>query len=162
MPATYSIHRLAPQDNPGVARLIRTVMPEFGASGAGFAINDPEVDDMHSEYTKPRCAYFVVRSGEQVVGGGGIAPLAGGDGLVCELRKMYFLPELRGKGFGQILMDLCLNEARQAGFKRCYLETLASMAGAQKLYLKNGFERLEQPLGQTGHFSCDVWYARAL
>ncbi|WP_338863637.1 GNAT family N-acetyltransferase [Myxococcus stipitatus] len=150
---------IQPQDNPAVAALIRTVMPEFGADGPGFAIHDAEVDTMSAAYAPPRHAYFVVEREGRVVGGGGIAPLQGGDPSVCELRKMYFLPEARGQGAGERLLRQCLAFAREAGFQRCYLETFASMKQAQKLYQRLGFEPLCAPMGHTGHFSCDHWYA---
>ena len=162
MSPSFTIERIRPEDDAAVAGIIRTVMPEFGACGAGFAIHDAEVDAMHATYTSPRSAYFVVLDGDHVMGGAGIAPLSGADRSVCELRKMYFLPELRGLGFGQALIDLCLDQARRLAFRRCYLETLESMQRARSLYLKNGFEKLCGPLGRTGHFSCDSYYARDL
>src|SRR3970040_1652773 len=91
-----NIPPLWPEDNEGGRRVIRTRMREFCAVGPGFAIMDPEVDDMYAAYSPPRCAYFVVTLGGRVVGGGGIAPLEGGHADTCELRKMYFLPEARG------------------------------------------------------------------
>src|SRR6478609_6738214 len=89
------------RDDGAIAHIIRTVMPEFGASGAGFAIHDTEVDTMCAAYSQPGAAYFVVEAlgpEAHVLGGAGIAPLEGGEEGVCELRKMYFLPELRGRG----------------------------------------------------------------
>lgn len=160
--STYFVRSILPEDAPGVAKLIRTVMPEFGASGPGFAIHDPEVDDMFKAYSEPRCAYFVVTDGRHILGGGGVAPLIGEEAKTCELRKMYFMPEIRGKGLGQQVMDLCLNKAREFGFRDCYLETLKSMTQAQVLYQKNGFEPLTGPKGETGHFSCDAWYLKRL
>ena len=76
--------------------------------GCGFAINDPEVDWMSRAYAQPRCAYFVVERDGVVVGGGGVAPLEGGDADTCELRKMYFLPQARGLGAGAAMMQRCL------------------------------------------------------
>jgi putative acetyltransferase len=160
--ARYAVRKIRREDDAGVADVIRTVMTEHGASGPGFAIHDAEVAAMHATYTSPRSAYFVVLDGDHVMGGAGIAPLSGADRATCELRKMYFRPELRGLGFGQTLIDLCLGEARRLGFKRCYLETLESMQRARSLYLKNGFAKLCGPLGKTGHFSCDTYYARDL
>jgi len=145
-------------DNKAVANIIRTVMPEFGACGDGFAINDPEVDWMHRAYSAPRCAYFVVESGGKVMGGGGIAPLEGGDEDVCELRKMYFLPELRGLGAGAAMMERCLDAARMHGFHRCYLETLGGMDAAMRLYERTGFTRIPAPMGATGHGGCNAFY----
>lgn len=158
----FEIRAIRPGDDRAVARIIRTVMPEFGAVGCGFAINDPEVSHMSRAYENERSAFFVVTHQGDVVGCGGIAPLAGGDPDVCELRKMYFLPETRGHGLGRRLIELCIDAARQRGYRVCYLETLDSMIQAQKLYQMNGFRKLDGPMGDTGHFSCNLWYARTL
>jgi putative acetyltransferase len=154
----FLIRLIEPRDNAAVAAIIRTVMPEFGADGPGFAIHDAEVDDMHASYSRARSAYFVVERHGIVIGGGGVAPLEGGDADVCELRKMYFLPEARGIGAGTSIMVSCLEAARRFAFKRCYLETLTGMDAAQALYRRHGFITLDAPLGGTGHFSCDRFY----
>ncbi len=154
-----TIRPISPDDDRAVAAIIRAVMPEFGAQGPGFAINDPEVDFMSAAYARPRAAFFVVTDGERVIGGGGIAPLDAGDGATCELRKMYFLPEARGRGVGAELLGRCLAAARAFGFTTCYLETLARMDAARKLYARFGFRPLAAPMGNTGHFSCDSYYA---
>lgn len=145
-------------DNEQVAGIIRTVMPEFGASGAGFAIHDNEVDDMYGAYSQSRCSYFVCEIDGRVVGGGGIAPLQGGDVLTCELKKMYFLPQGRGKGLGQKVLRKCLEAAKKNGYRYCYLETFNTMKDAMKLYAKNGFIKIPGALGNTGHFACDTFY----
>lgn len=153
-----SIRPITPADDAAVARIIRTVMPEFGASGCGFAMNDPEVDWMSKAYGAPRHAYFVLERDGQVLGGGGIAPLEGGDADTCELRKMYFLPEARGLGAGAAMMAFCLDAAREAGFRQCYLETLTGMDAAMRLYERSGFRRIGQPMGATGHGGCNTFY----
>src|SRR5687767_204785 len=155
----YSIRPIEARDDAAVAALIRTVMPEFGAIGEGYAINDPEVDWMSRSYAEPRSAYFVVERDGVVAGGGGIAPLIGGDEDTCELRKMYFQPSLRGLGAGTALMERCLAAAREHGFRRCYLETLRGMTAAQKLYARSGFQRLDAPMGATGHGGCNTFMA---
>ena len=158
----FTIRPIEARDDAAVANIIRTVMPEFGASGPGFAIHDAEVGAMHAAYSRPRCAYFVVELDGKVVGGGGIAPLENGDADTCELRKMYFMPELRGRGAGEALMARSLDAARAAGFRRCYLETLSGMDAAQRLYERTGFTRIPGPMGATGHFSCDKFFIRDL
>lgn len=156
------IRSIGPDDDAAIAAIIRSVMPEFGACGAGFAINDPEVDWMSRAYGQPRCAYFVVELDGRVVGGGGVAPLEGGDAETCELRKMYFLPEARGLGAGAKVMTRCLDAARAAGFRRCYLETLTGMDSAMRLYERTGFRRIDAPMGDTGHGGCNTFYLREL
>ena len=141
-----------------MAAIIRAVMPEFGATGSGFAINDPEVDWMSRAYAEPRHAYFVLERDGAVLGGAGVAPLAGGDGDTCELRKMYFLREARGIGAGTAMMAQCLHAARDFGFRQCYLETLGGMDAAMRLYERSGFHRIDQPMGATGHGGCNAFY----
>lgn len=162
MPPDLEIRAITSADDPAVKALIEAVMPEFGASGPGFALHDPEVQAMSRSYDHPRAQYFVVVSAGQVLGGAGFAPLDGGDPRVCELRKMYFLPALRGRGVGARLLRHTLDAATAAGFATCYLETLETMHAARRLYLRFGFRQLKAPLGATGHFGCDAWFARAL
>lgn len=157
-----TIRPIEARDDAAIAAIIRTVMPEFGAVGCGFAINDPEVDWMRRAYAQPRCAYFVVEDDAIVLGGGGVAPLAGGDDDTCELRKMYFLPEARGRGTGAAMMTRCLEAARAFDFRQCYLETLNGMDAAMKLYERSGFQRIDAALGDTGHGGCNTFYLRPL
>ncbi len=162
MPDALHIRPIQARDDAAVAAIIRAVMPEFGATGDGFAINDPEVDWMHRAYAMPRSVYFVVEHHGRLTGGGGIAPLSGGDGDTCELRKMYCMPAVRGIGAGAALMTHCLEAARAFGFTRCYLETLHGMDAAMKLYSRSGFQRISAPLGATGHGGCNTFYLRDL
>jgi putative acetyltransferase len=159
MQADYAIRPIQKQDNSQVARVIRDVMTEYKAVGSGYSIGDAEVDDMYSHYRDQQsCFYVIVREGE-VFGCGGIAPLQGGDQWTCELRKMYCRSEIRGIGLGRRLLMLLLQQARERGFRTCYLETLDRMWRANELYQRSGFKLLAGPLGQTGHRSCDRWYA---
>ena len=152
-----SIRAMRPGDNAAGAQIIRGVMTEFGAVGCGYSIGDAEVDAMFEAYPAPHSAFFVVENEGRILGCGGLGPLAGADDDTCELRKMYFLPELRGRGMGAALMDTILDSARVAGYTRCYLETLERMEKARALYARYGFRVIDEPLGNTGHGSCNHW-----
>ena len=154
----FEIRKIKKNDNADVANLIRDVMTEFGAVGEGYSIVDPEVDEMFQNYQAAGSCYYVIEKEGQILGVGGIAPLQGGDKSTCELRKMFFLPEIRGLGLGRKLLLLLMDQARNMGYDQCYLETLDRMPQAIKLYTNNGFERLKKPMGATGHCSCDHWY----
>ena len=159
---TYEIRLIQPQDNPALKDIIHMVMPEFGAGGPGFAIHDPEVEAMFEKYSQSRHAYFVVMREGRVLGGAGLAPLEGVDEPICELQKMYFLPELRGSGAAADLLAICLQKAKELGFQSCYIETLKNMSAAQKLYLKSGFEYIPESMGRTGHFGCNTFLLKSL
>ncbi|MEM1174791.1 MAG: helix-turn-helix domain-containing GNAT family N-acetyltransferase [Pseudomonadota bacterium] len=160
--ADYRIRPVRKTDNPAVASVIRDVMTEHGAVGCGYSINDPEVDDMYRAYPGPAAAFFVIEKDGVVLGCGGMAALTDGEPGVCELRKMYFRPELRGKGLGARLLGLILETARNAGYQHCYLETLESMGQARKLYLQHGFLPIDAAMGNTGHSGCNSYMLRAL
>ena len=159
---TYTIREITPGDNLQVKEVIQSVLVEMGVPKVGTAYEDASLDNMYAEYDKPRQAYFVVEENGEIIGGAGIAPLANGNGKICELQKMYFLSKIRGKGVGAEMMHKCLNFAKQEGFEKCYLETMPYMEHAKKLYARSGFTSLEGPLGDTGHYNCSVWMIRDL
>lgn len=160
--APFRIRLAEPRDDAALACIIRQVMTEHGAVGEGYSIMDAEVDRMAETYAGPGHRYCVVEQGGAVVGGGGVGPLAGAKTDVCELKKMYLLPEARGNGCGFELLRRCLAAARELGYRTCYLETLASMKAARNLYERAGFETIPAPMGATGHHGCDAWYAMGL
>ncbi len=152
-----TIRKIRKEDNPEMALIIREVLPECGAPTEGTAYADPELDRMYETYQQPGCIYWVIDDGQRIWGGGGIAPLRGGPGGVCELQKMYFKSELRGHGQGKALLKLALEKAREMGYDRCYLETMPYMDRAMGLYRHFGFRDLSGPAGDTGHTACQVW-----
>ena len=158
----YLIRPIRRKDNPAVARIIRQVMTEYGAVGADYSISDPEVDAMFEAYSAPGAAFFVIERQGNVAGGGGMGPLAEAEEGVCELRKMYFLSELRGLGLGTRLLGMILDEARNSGYRQCYLETLDHMSHARHLYQRHGFEFIDSPMGNTGHSACNSWMVKSL
>lgn len=156
------IREIKPEDNEQVAKVIRKVLEDMGVPKVGTAYADKALDDMYAEYDVPNATYFVVEHDGKIIGCAGIAQLQNFEGNVCELQKMYFLEEARGKGIGSEMMRICLQKAKDFGFDECYLETMPYMEAAQKLYKKNGFEYIDAPLGNTGHYSCPVWMLKKL
>jgi putative acetyltransferase len=158
----FTIRPIQTEDAARMAYIIREVMTAHGASGEGFSIHDAEVDDMYTAYQEAGAAYFVIEKAGKVLGGAGIAPLQGGEADTCELKKMYFLPEARGKGLASAIADRCLEAARSFGYRRCYLETITEMAAANRFYQRYGFKALDGPMGATGHSACSAFYVMEL
>ncbi len=156
------IRKIEQEDNPAVAKIVRSVMIELGAPKVGTAYADPNLDAMFETYQKANAVYFVIENEGRIIGGAGIQKLDNGEDTICELQKMYFLPEARGLGVGSKMIALCLQQAIDFGFKKCYLETMPFMADAQKLYKKFGFYNIEGSMGNTGHTYCSVWMLKDL
>ncbi|HHX8294431.1 bifunctional helix-turn-helix transcriptional regulator/GNAT family N-acetyltransferase [Vibrio diabolicus] len=158
----YVLRPLTKADNPQVADVIRKVSAEYGLTAdKGYGVADPTLDDMYSVYNQCGAAYWVIEHRGEIVGGGGFAPLAG-EPNVCELQKMYFLPQTRGHGLAKRIVALSLQLAKQFGYQQCYLETTECLREAVGLYEKLGFEHLDAPLGQTGHDACEVVMLKVL
>lgn len=151
------IREITAADDLQIAAVIRSVLSEFGVPKVGTAYADEALDKMTDTYNKGKATYFVIDDNGKIIGGAGVSQLDKFDGNVCELQKMYFLPEARGVGLGTKMMMTCLDHAKQFGFEKCYLETMPYMDDARKLYKKVGFKMLEKPMGDTGHYSCNVW-----
>lgn len=158
----YSVRRIQPSDNPVIAEIIKNVLAEFNANLPGTVFYDPAIYHLYEYYQQKGTAYFIAETDHQVVGGGGIGSLEGGDAKICELQKLYLLSSGRGIGLGKALMECCLQFAKEAGYQQCYLESLPQLNKGLKLYEKFGFQYLDQPLGQTGHGGCNLWMIRDL
>ena len=156
------IREIQQKDNKAIANVIRTVFISDDYPKTGTVFADTQLDFMFETYDNPRAAYFVVEENGKIIGGAGISQLESSKENICELQKMYFLKEARGKGLGLQMIEKCLAIATEFGYSNCYLETLPEMLVAQSLYKKVGFEYLCTPLGNTGHTTCPVWMIKQL
>lgn len=157
-----TIRLIQAEDNLQIASVIRSVLTEFEVPKVGTAFADPELDCLFETYNEPNAVYFVIENNLKIVGGAGIKQLQNEGNLICELQKMYFLPEARNLSLGKQLIDLCLTKAVEFGFEKCYLETMPNMIAAQKLYQKFGFQYLSKPMGNTGHSNCPIYMIKNL
>jgi len=164
---TFSINNIhirpvAPEDNVRLAVVVRDTLAEFGANHPGTVYYDPTTDALYELFRKPRSAYFVAEKDGRLLGGGGIFPTEGLPADTCELVKMYLVPEARGIGLGKALIQRCFDAARKEGFGRIYLETMPELQQALKVYEKFGFRYLTAPMGNSGHFGCELWMTKNL
>jgi putative acetyltransferase len=147
-------------DVPALLTIIASSRAEYGIAEQGVELLEPADLALFATYQRQRTLYFVAVLGGEVVGGAGIAPLAGADPLTCELQRMYLRKDVRGRGVGDALLAQCLAAAKQFLFVRCYLETITQMGTALAFYGRNGFRELPAPMGRTGHHHNDRWMMR--
>ncbi|WP_412985447.1 GNAT family N-acetyltransferase [Pontimicrobium sp. IMCC45349] len=156
------IREIQQKDNKSVETVIKETFIELGIPLTGTAYEDKETPKMFESYQGDKEVYFVVEVDGEVLGGGGIKPLNNYEGNVCELQKMYFSSKIRGNGYGKMLFEKCLQVAKDFGYEKCYLESASMLKAAIHIYEKYGFEHLDGPLGNTGHYSCGVWMLKDL
>jgi putative acetyltransferase len=156
------LRAIAPNDCVQIAKIIRQSLVEYGANKAGFAWQDPCLDDLYSFYQNLHGNYFVIVDElNGVWGGAGFSQFADSTEQ-AELQKMYLDPSVRGKGFGRKLIQLIEHEARKMGYNSMYIESYFTMTEALSLYACEGYTGLESPLAGSEHSACDRWLIKKL
>ena len=99
-----------------------------------------ELQDIEKKYGRPAGALLAALSEEyQVIGCVALRPLGEG---ICEMKRLYVLPEYRSKKIGLLLVQRIIEEARLAGYREMRLDTLEPMKPAIALYKKCGFREI--------------------
>lgn len=158
----FEIRPIQEKDNHIIAQIIRATLEEFGANHPGTVYFDPTTDHLYELFQTPQSAYWIVEDEQGILGGGGIFPTKGLPEGTCELVKLYLLPRSRGKGIGKRLIEKCHQQAKEFGFIKIYLETMPELTIAVPLYEKMGYQYLEGPLGESGHFGCAIQMLKSL
>jgi putative acetyltransferase len=153
---------IQPADDPIIATIIRNTLAEFGANHPGTVYFDDSTDHLSDIFKTAGSSYTIVELNEEIVGGAGIYPSDGLGNGVVELVKMYLLPQARNLGIGQRLIEAECQKARELGYSKVYIETMPELKKAVSLYERHGFNYLNGPLGNTGHFGCDIWMLKDL
>ena len=154
--------KIEEKDNREIAELIRTVFREFKIDRPGTVYYDPTTDNLYSLFRKPGSIYWIAEEAGKIIGGCGIYSTPGLPEGCAELVKLYLSSDKRGKGIGRSLLEKSIESARAFGYRQLYLESLPELAKAIGLYQKAGFTFISGPLGNTGHFGCNIWMIKDL
>lgn len=94
--------------------------------------NGVEADGFHEAG-----GYFVaVRFDSRIVGCGAFRRV---DGETVEIKRMYVVPEFRGRGLSWVILEHLESEARGRGYERSILETGVRQPAAISLYASGGY-----------------------
>lgn len=156
------IRKAGKEDNIVLAKLIREVFDEHGAPQQGTVYSDPTTDNLCGLFRKAGSVLLVAEINEQICGCCGVYPTEGLEKDCAELVKFYLHQKFRGKGIGKVLMEKCIRSAKDMGYKKLYIESLPQFSRAVTIYEKQGFRKLDRPLGNSGHTTCDIWMLKEL
>jgi GNAT superfamily N-acetyltransferase len=92
-----------------------------------------------AELGAPHGAFIVGWAGEQPVCCGGVKRLPDG---ACEIKRMFVIPEWRGRGVARLLLHALEDRARGLGYTVLRLDTGPQQAGAQHLYESEGYRAI--------------------
>jgi putative acetyltransferase len=156
------IRTIEPGDDMALAKIIRDTLAEFKANKPGTVYYDNTTDHLSEVFKAARSIYFVAVVDGEIAGGGGIYPTLNLPSATCELVKLYLSTAARGKGIGKILLQKCIEAAKEMGYSKIYLESMPELTIAIPMYEKMGFTYLDAAQGCSGHTGCDVWMIKEL
>lgn len=149
---TLHIEQLREHQIEAAKAVIREVCFEFfGQAPADF----DDMEQIAEQYAAPWGTFLILLDGESVVGTGAIRRI---DDRICELKRMWFLPSYRGRGYGSQMSAMLLDFARVAGYRRVRLDTAPELDAANRLYRRLGF----QPIERYNDGPCSTFMEREL
>ncbi len=160
MPIIY--RPIEKKDNAEIAELIRIVFREFKIDMPGTVYTDPTTDALFELFQTAGSAYFVAEEDGQLLGGCGIFPTNGLPTGYAELVKFYLSATSRSKGTGNHLMQLSMDWSKAFGYTHLYLESFPELAKAVSMYERAGYQNIDHALGNSGHYSCNIWMVKEL
>jgi putative acetyltransferase len=158
----YIFRNIEEKDNKEIAELIRSVFREFKIDRPGTVYFDPTTDNLFTLFQTPGSRYWIVEEDNIIIGGCGVYATPGLPEGCAELVKLYLSSLHRGKGIGWKLLEKTFESAKKLGYKQLYLESLPELSKAISLYENTGFKHLSAPLGNSGHFGCNIWMVKDL
>ncbi|MFZ9417601.1 MAG: GNAT family N-acetyltransferase [Sediminibacterium sp.] len=162
MNSNIQIRPIEQKDNIDIAKVIRGALEEFGANKPGTVYFDPTTDALFELFNTPGSYYYIATINNKVVGGAGIFPTENLPKGTCELVKLYLHKDARGTGLGKQLLNTAMQWAKENGYTQVYLESMPELSKAVTIYENVGFQRINQPLGNSGHCGCDIWMVKTL
>ncbi|MGC4022195.1 MAG: GNAT family N-acetyltransferase [Cyclobacteriaceae bacterium] len=156
------IRKIEAGDNLALANMIKSVFEEHDAPRQGTVYSDPTTNNLFELFQKPKSIHWVADLDGEILGCCGIYPTEGLPNGCAELVKFYLPKKARGKGIGKELMEMSIKSAKEFGYKQLYIESLPQFAKAVGIYEKLGFAKLNNPLGNSGHGSCNIWMLKDL
>jgi putative acetyltransferase len=156
------IRKIKVEDNLALAEMIRGVFDEHDAPKTGTVYSDPTTYKLYEIFRAPGSVLWVAESDHRITGCCGVYPTEGLENDTVELVKFYLPASSRGKGIGKKLMERSVESAIEFGYKKIYIESLPQFSKAVRIYEKQGFQRLDHPLGNSGHTTCNIWMIKEL
>lgn len=137
-PAPLTVVPAASGDMDAVRTLFRAYQQGLGVSLC-FQGFDDELAALPGAYAPPRGALLLLKSGAAIAGCVAMRPLPGGPADAAEMKRLYLRAAYRGRGGGRMLAEAAIAAAAAGGYARLYLDTLADMTAARRLYGSLGF-----------------------
>lgn len=142
----------------------RNLIEEYASAidiDLGFQNFFRELEVLDDVYRPPGGCLLLARRDDTAVGCVALRPFRSD---VCEMKRLYVLPDARGAGIGRALAEGAIRRARRFGYRTMVLDTLESMTAARGLYRSLGFRKIppyyDNPIDGAVYMALDLDRAR--
>ena len=142
----------------GVLHVIGSTFAEYGMvfEPSGY---DSDLLDIRGHYGDASGWFVVLVEGDRVVGTAGAVRR---DASTCEIKRVYLLPEYRGRGYGRTLVEHILGKATEAGYREAIAWSDVRLVTAHQVYERLGFERIGERTVDDAERSCEYGFRKIL
>jgi putative acetyltransferase len=126
------------KDEYAAARVLFEEYAQQLAIDLCFQDFESELGQLPDMYGPPSGCLVLACHDEAFVGCGGVRRISD---TVCEMKRLYIRPEIRGMEVGRELCIALIRKASSLGYTRMVLDTLANMSAARSLYRSLGFRK---------------------
>ena len=116
---------------------------------------DDELAHLEKKYGLPHGRLYLLYVNDELAGCVGLRKM---DEEKCELKRLYVRPGFRGEGYGELLLERIMGDAKRIGYKYMYLDTLPFLKKAIGMYRRRGFVDIEKysdsPIDDTIYMRC--------
>ena len=152
----FLIRSWEPRDRAAASGIIAQVLAEYGLPWDEMDA-DQDVVKVEQFYQEMGGEFWVVEQEGKLVGTAGYYPISRGE-MAVEIRKMYLLPAVRGKGLGRFLLRELERAIMQKNYQEVWIETASVLTEAIQLYEKQGY----RPAKGVETARCDRVYRKVL
>ncbi|MFC8432129.1 GNAT family N-acetyltransferase [Streptomyces sp. NPDC057253] len=155
--------RHVPFDHPDAVKLNDQVQAEYHVR---YGDGGDATELAPADFAPPNGVYLIAYDewDSPVATGGWRAQDTNGEGNLdgdAELKRMYVIEEMRGRGLARRILTALEDHARAAGRRRMVLETGTKQPEAIALYTSSGYEPCAK-FGYYRHFEDSRCFAKAL
>jgi putative acetyltransferase len=143
IPGQYVCRLWRPEDREAVCTLIKSILESYGLN---YEPNGADEDAALVEeyyFNGKRGEFWVVQNIQGEIVGSSAFYESQRKGKCVEIRKMYLLPDVRGKGLGKTLLLLMERRIKKKGYDMIYLETASVLKEACIMYKKAGYKEVD-------------------
>jgi len=110
---------------------------DFDLEFQGFS---EELATLPGKYAIPEGCILLAEDSGQFVGCVALRPL---EDNICEMKRLFVRSDYRGRGIGRMLACSVIDKAREIGYEKMRLDTIATMKEARTLYYSLEFRNIK-------------------